>query len=269
MLAAECFKTRFDSDSGLSFLEFNYMLLQAYDFLVLYRKHGCRLQLGGSDQWGNIVAGMELIRRVDGEEVHGVTFPLIQTADGRKMGKTESGAVWLDPERTSPYDFYQFWINTDDRDVGRFLRLFTFLDLDAVAELEALQGAELRRAKEVLAYEATRITHGDEEAERARKAARALFGGGDAAQIDAIEMPSFSVPRVRLDSGIPAIELCVEGKLCASRNEARRLARQGGLYVNGRAVPEDYLVRPADVESGAALLRAGKKRYLRVVLEGA
>ena len=264
MLAHECFKIRYTSDTGLSFLEFNYMLLQAYDFLLLFRDHGCKMQIGGSDQWGNIVAGIELIRRADGGEAYGLTIPLIQTADGKKMGKTERGAVWLAADRTSPYDFYQFWVNTDDRDVGRFLRIFTLLDLDEIARLESLEGREINEAKRVLAFEATKITHGAEEATRAAEAAVALFRKGGP-QVDAVDMPTLDVGEARLEEGVLAIVLAAEGKLCQSRNEARRLARQNGLSVNGTKVSDDYTVTAKDVQEGVILLRAGKKRYLRVV----
>ena len=237
MLTHDCFKSRLDADSGLSFLEFNYMLLQSYDFYVLRRDHDCVLQIGGSDQWGNIISGVELIRRVDGKDAHGLTIPLIKTASGQKMGKTEKGAVWLDPELTSPYDYYQFWINTDDSQVGDFLKMFTLLDLDRIAELEALEGADIRHAKEVLAYEATKITHGEQEAEKAREAAKALFSKGGAAA--AADMPTHEIEASALEGdGLLAVVLCVEGGLRNSRNEARRLAQQGGLYVNDEAVAD-------------------------------
>ena len=174
MLATESVKIRLET--GLSFIEFNYQLLQAYDFWYLFKHHDCLIQMGGSDQWGNIVAGIDLIRRLEGKQAYGITFPLIMTADGRKMGKTEKGAVWLDPERTSPYEYYQFWINTDDRDVKRFLALFTFLPMEEVEEYGKLEGADLRKAKEALAFEATKIVHGEEEAEKARNASRKVFG---------------------------------------------------------------------------------------------
>ncbi|MBI4586795.1 MAG: tyrosine--tRNA ligase [Planctomycetes bacterium] len=267
MLTHDCFKIRLESETGLSFLEFNYMLLQAYDFLVLFQKYGCRLQLGGSDQWGNIVAGTELIRRVEGGEAYGATIPLIQTASGKKMGKTEEGAVWLDSKRFSPYAYYQFWINTEDADVGRFLRIFTFLDLKEIEELERLHGADIRRAKEVLAFEATRLTHGEIEAAQARSAAQALFTGGakgPGESLEGVEMPTLIAAGEKLAAGIPAVQLCVDGKLCASRNEARRLAQQGGLYLNGEPIAADRVVTGADLKEGGMLLRAGKKRYLRV-----
>ncbi len=263
MLAAESVKQRIESASGLSFLEFNYSLLQAYDFLVLSRRYGCELQVGGGDQWGNIVAGIDLIRRADGRRAHALTAPLLTTASGQKMGKTEKGSVWLDATRTSPYDFYQYWINCDDRDVIRLLRTFTFLPFEEIAAFEELEGADLRQAKEVLAYETTSLAHGEEEAKKARAGARSLFGGGVAETKGA---PSFDVESARIDAGIGVLELAAEAALCESRNAARRLARQGGLYVNGNAVAEDYTVTAADLEDGAVLLRAGKKRYLRITL---
>jgi tyrosyl-tRNA synthetase len=180
MLAAEAYRSRLDRESGLSFIEFNYQILQAYDFLQLYKNHHCVLQIGGNDQWGNILAGVDLIRRVAGGEAFALTFPLMTTSSGAKMGKTASGAVWLDAERLSPYEFYQYWINTEDADVERFLKIYTFLPLEEIAGLGALEGAELRRAKEVLAYEVTRLTHGQQEADQARETSRALFGGGAA-----------------------------------------------------------------------------------------
>jgi tyrosyl-tRNA synthetase len=264
MIAAECFKIRIDSPAGLTFLEFNYMLLQAYDFLELYRRHGCRLQLGGSDQWGNIVAGIDLIRRVEGGEAYGITIPLITTASGAKMGKTAEGTVWLAADKTTPYQFYQFWINTDDRDVARFLRLFTFLPIEEIRDLEKLEGADIRRAKEVLAYEATRIVHGEEEAAKAREAARALFGGGCEG---GGSMPEASVRGEVLSKGIPAVNLAAELGLCKSKSEARRLAQQGGLYVNGETVGEDRILGQADLREGMIQLRAGKKKHLVVRAE--
>lgn len=265
MLTHDCFRSRLESESGLSFLEFNYMLLQSYDFLVLRREHECVLQIGGSDQWGNIVSGVELIRQVEGKDSHGLTIPLIKTASGQKMGKTESGAIWLDPELTSPYDFYQFWINCDDSEAGKFLRLFTFLELDRIRELEALQGADIRQAKEVLAYEATKITHGEDEANKARDAAKALFGKGGGKGQD-VDMPTFELSRADA-LGLQVVELCAQGGLCKSKSEARRLAKQGGLYLADNSVPEDRVLDNADCAADSLLLRAGKKKYLRVVLK--
>ncbi len=264
MLTAECFKIRLQSNAGLSFLEFNYMLLQAYDFLELYRRHRCTLQLGGSDQWGNIVAGIDLIRRLEGGEAYGLTIPLITTASGEKMGKSMGNAIWLEPRMTSPYDFYQYWINTDDRDVGRFLRLFTFLPTEEIVALEGLRGADLRKAKEVLAVEATSIVHGKEEAEKARAAARALFGGaGQGGEA----VPTQKISRGEIEKEPLAVNVFADVKLCDSRGEARRLARQAGLYVNGEAIGEDRKLVPADARDGAIELRVGKKRHLRLKVE--
>jgi len=259
MLAAEAYRQRLET--GLNFIEFNYMLLQAYDFLHLFRAYGCRVQMGGNDQWGNIVAGVELIRRVEGKAAYGITFPLITTSSGAKMGKTAHGAVWLDPDRTSPYQFYQYWINTEDPDVERFLALFTFLPMDEVRELGRLQGAQIRKAKEVLAFEVTRLVHGESEARKAREASRALFGGGG----DLSDVPSHVVPRERLEKGIEAFILFAEAGLAQSRGEARRLIQQGGAYVNGEPVREfNRRVTDADLRDGVVLLRAGKKKYCAV-----
>ncbi len=259
MLAAESYRQRLET--GLNFIEFNYMLLQAYDFLHLFQHEGCRVQMGGNDQWGNIVAGVDLIRRVEGQSAYGITFPLITTSSGAKMGKTARGAVWLDPERTSPYEFYQYWVNTEDPDVERFLGLFTFLPMDEVRRLGALQGAAIREAKEVLAHEVTRLVHGDEAACRARDASRALFGGrGDLDQV-----PTAEVPRERLEAGVEAFVLFADVGLANSRGEARRLIQQGGAYVNGEPVTAiDRRVGTADLRDGVVLLRAGKKRYRAV-----
>jgi tyrosyl-tRNA synthetase len=265
MLAAEAYKMRMET--GLTFLEFNYQILQAYDFLMLYRRYGCTMQMGGDDQWGNILAGVDLIRRMDQGAAEAVTSPLITTADGKKMGKTAAGAVWLDPDMLSPYDYYQFWINTDDRDVGRFLALFTFLPMEEVHRLAALEGADIREAKAVLAYEATRITHGEEEARKAQQAARSVFGGGADAPDD---LPTVVIPRTRLEEGVDIVNLFLEAGLGQSRSEIRRLIQQGGASINGERVPDiDLIVTPRHLDDhDAILLRAGKKRYHRVVVEG-
>jgi tyrosyl-tRNA synthetase len=262
MLSAESYRLRLQT--GLSFIEFNYMLLQSYDFLHLYRTIGCRLQMGGSDQWGNIVAGADLIRRVEGVSAYGITFPLITTASGIKMGKTHAGAVWLDPELTSPYDYYQYWINQDDADVGRFLALFTFLPMDEVRRLSALEGAELRSAKEVLAFEATRICHGEKAAEQAREASRQLFGGGGRR---ASAAPTFEIPREEMEQGLPAYILFELAGLCKTRGDARRLIAQGGGYVNDERIDAfDRTIDARALNGGSLLLRAGKKRYVRVMV---
>jgi tyrosyl-tRNA synthetase len=265
MLAAETYKARLET--GLTFLEFNYQILQAYDFLMLHRRYGCAIQVGGDDQWGNILAGVDLIRRMDQGSVEAITTPLITTPDGKKMGKTAAGAVWLDPDKLSPYAYYQFWINTDDQNVGRFLALFTFLPLDEVRRLAALEGADLREAKKTLAFEATRITHGEEETRRARQATEAVFGDGAAG---ADHLPTTVIPRHRLDSGVNVVELFVEAGVGQSKSEVRRLIQQGGASVNGERVPDiDRIITLEHLDAdNALLLRAGKKRYLRIVAEG-
>jgi tyrosyl-tRNA synthetase len=262
MLAAESYRARLET--GLNFIEFNYMLLQAYDFWYLYKNYDCRLQMGGNDQWGNIVAGTDLIRRIEGGAAHGLTFPLLTTSAGVKMGKTHQGAVWLDPELTAPYDYYQYWINQDDRDVGRFLALFTLLPMDEIRRLGRLEGSETREAKEVMAFEATRLCHGEAEADKARKAARHLFGGEESAESQG--SPSYAVDFDLLVKGIPAyilFELC---GLCRTRSDARRLISQGGGYLNGERIDSfDQPVTLEHVKDGKMLLRAGKKHHMRIV----
>jgi tyrosyl-tRNA synthetase len=261
MLATESIKIRLET--GLSFIEFNYQLLQAYDFWYLFKHHDCLIQMGGSDQWGNIVAGIDLIRRLEGKQAYGITFPLIMTADGKKMGKTEKGAVWLDPERTSPYEYYQFWINTDDRDVKRFLALFTFLPMEEVERYGDLKGAGIREAKEILAFEATKIVHGEEESKRAMDASRALFSdqGGDEESI-----PTKYMDRKDFIQGIPIFKLFEITSLCSSGSEARRLIEQGGGYINKKRVEKfDLVVKLEDFsEKNEILLRAGKKKFCRI-----
>jgi tyrosyl-tRNA synthetase len=262
MLTAESYRIRLET--GLNFVEFNYMLLQAYDFLHLYREYDCRLQMGGNDQWGNIVAGVDLIRRVASGASYGVTFPLITTGSGDKMGKTALGAIWLDPERTSPYEYYQYWINTDDRDVERFLALFTFLPMNEIKEYGRLTGSDLQQAKEALAFEATAITHGREEAAKAREASKMAFSGEEGS-LDA--MPTTSLEKAHFTKGMAAVELFAVTGLCSSRGEARRLISQGGGYVNGmRLNGIDELITEEHIKEGVVILRAGKKRYHRVVL---
>ena len=262
MLAAEAYKQRLDR--GLNFIEFNYQVLQAYDYLELYRRYGCTLQMGGDDQWGNILAGVDLIRRVEGATVQAITYPLLTTASGAKMGKTAAGAVWLDPAKFSPYDYYQYWINCDDRDVENLLKTFTFLPLADIKRLAALAGAELREAKRVLAYEATVITHGQAEAEAAEKAAKAAFSTGG----DLEAMPATTIPYTRLESGLGVLEIFAEVGLTQSRSEARRMVQQGGLYVNDSRIDEvDATLSPANITPDGILLRAGKKRYHRLLIE--
>jgi tyrosyl-tRNA synthetase len=288
MIKAESYKMRLESEEGLNFIEFNYMLLQAYDFLEIHDRYGCKLQMGGSDQWGNIVAGVDLIRRIRQETVFGITFPLITTSSGAKMGKTAEGAVWLDPARTLPYNYYQYWVNTDDRDVARFMALFTFLPMEEIKELEKLSGADLNSAKVVLAFETTRIAHGKEEAINAYNDAKSQFGtqvvpkdilpsssihrnGGvlPALKIKAAESvdstPHSNIEMNRLKEGIPAFKLYHMVGLSKSGSEARRLIDQGGAYVNGRRIESfDYLVTDSDIVDMEILLRAGKKRYHKI-----
>jgi len=279
MVKAESYKMRLDSEEGLSFIEFNYMVLQAYDFLELRKRHDCRLQMGGSDQWGNIVAGIDLIRRVEGNSAFGITFPLITTAGGAKMGKTAAGAVWLDPDRTSPYDYFQFWVNTDDRDVARFLALFTFLPMPEVRSVGALEGADLNAAKSILAFEATRLAHGEKEALRAYQSASSMFG---ARRYPPGLFPSIGIPRdndtldddtvpqneMRMDDfigGIPCFKLFHSVGLTGSSGAARRLIKQGGGYVNGRRLEHfDEMLTINDIKDMQILLRAGKKHFFKI-----
>ena len=265
MLSFEAYKMRMET--GLSFIEFNYQLLQSYDFLQLFKRHGCRLQIGGDDQWGNIVAGIELIRRVEGAECFGLTFPLVMTSDGKKMGKTEKGAIFLDPLLTSPYEFFQYWRNVTDADVERFLLMFTFLPVEECKALAAKKDAELNESKATLAWEVTALIHGREEADKAQAAAKAAFGGsgeGDLGQV-----PSKVLPRARLDAGIGALELFVLAELAASKSEARRLVQQGGAIVNDRKISDEKAMIDSSWldGSGALMLRAGKKRVFRIVAE--
>jgi tyrosyl-tRNA synthetase len=264
MLAAESYRQRLES--GLSFLEFNYMLLQAYDFWHLFKHYDCILQMGGNDQWGNILAGVDLTRRLEGKTIHGLTFPLITTADGQKMGKTHRGAIWLDAELTSPYEYYQYWINTDDRDMRRFLCYFTFLPMDEVEDLCRLGDQDVRRAKEILAYEVTKICHGGKEADRARRDARQLFGQGSGDELEAV--PTCPMTRGELGDGIEAYILFQNTSLCTTRSQARRLISQGGAYVNGERIPSfETKIGPGHIKNNAILLRAGKKKYLRVHIQ--
>jgi tyrosyl-tRNA synthetase len=265
MIRAEGYRQRLERELGLSFLEFNYQLLQSYDYLCLFQKYDCVLQLGGDDQWGNILAGVDLVRRIEGKRVHGLTFPLLTTVGGAKMGKTAGGAVWLDPNRTSPYEFYQYWINTDDRDVERFLAYFTFLPMDEVRRLGSLEHDAIREAKAVLAYQATKLAHGKVEADKAQETSRAAFGGSG---LDLEAMPMTAISTERLNTGIPIMELFHEVGLTTSKSEARRLIQQGGAYINEKQYKAiDVVVDTTLLEEDALLLRAGKKRYHRVVIE--
>jgi len=280
MLTYEAYKIRMEK--GLSFLEFNYQLLQAYDFLMLYDRHGCRLQMGGDDQWANILAGTDLIRRVRSVDAYGLTFPLLTTATGAKMGKTESGAVWLDPDKTTPHEYFQYWVNSDDRDVARFLAFFTPLPMAEIEPVSRLEGAELNAAKVVLAFEATALTHGLEAAQSAQAAAAAAFGGreipagllpssrvgrGSVAR-DAAAIPASGIGRAALAAGVKLADLLVEHGLLSSKGEVKRLIQGGGLYLGEERVEDPgRVVTEADAREGAIVVRLGKKRYHRFVLD--
>ena len=277
MLASESCRLRLET--GLSFIEFNYCLLQAYDFLHLYGSEDCVLQMGGSDQWGNIVAGVDLIRRVKQGTAHGITFPLITTSSGDKMGKTAEGAVWLDSDRTTPREYYQYWINTDDRDVARFMALFTFLPMDRVREVEKLQGADLNSAKAELAFEATKLAHGEEQAIDARNDALSKFVNLSASIRGNTEVtgdltvtrpePDSFMDEARLKEGVAAFKLFHEVGLADSKSAARRLIKDGGGYVNGRRIEAfDAMITDKHLNKGEILLRAGKKRYHRIRVKG-
>jgi tyrosyl-tRNA synthetase len=262
MLTMDSVKIRLERDQPLTFLEFNYMILQSYDFVELFKRHNCIVQMGGSDQWGNIVMGADLGRRMEGAELFALTSPLLATASGAKMGKSAAGAVWLNAERLSPYDFWQYWRNTEDADVGRFLRIFTDMPLDEVARLEALQGQEINEAKKILATEVTRLAHGDAAAAQAADTARRTFEEGAKAE----SLPSIDVPRTRLAAGVPAFDLFHEAGLATSRNEARKLIKGGGGRLNDAAIASDTaVVGESDLDaSGTLKLSAGRKRHVLV-----
>ncbi len=261
MLSAECYKSRLEE--GLTFLEFNYMLMQSYDFLELYRRYGCRLQLGGDDQWSNILSGTDLIRRVESVDAFAMTFTLLTTSEGKKMGKTESGAVWLDPEKTSPFEFYQYWRNVADADVERCLALLTFLPMEEVRSLGALPGEKINEAKKVLAFEVTKLVHGEEEALRAKVAAEALFGGG----ADLSSVPTTEITKAQLNGGINIIDVLTLTALVPSKGEGRRLISQGGVLVNNMKIEDiDHKITITDFENDGVLIKKGKKTYHRLIL---
>ncbi|AMJ42037.1 tyrosine--tRNA ligase [Anaerotignum propionicum] len=264
MLAADCFKTRMDKEAGLSFLEFNYMIMQGYDFLELYNRHNCIMQLGGSDQWSNILAGVRLIRSKLGKPAYGMTFKLLTNSDGVKMGKTVGGAVWLDPEKTTPYDFYQYWRNIGDKDVEKCLALLTFLPMDEVRRLGALPGSEINQAKEVLAFELTKIVHGEEEATKAQEAARALFGKGAVAG----SVPTTELSSADFAEGMDILTLLTTTGVVPSRSEGRRAVQQGGVKVADQAITDvDFKVTENLFTDGKLLLQKGKKVFHNVVLK--
>ena len=256
MLTAECFKTRLEK--GLSFLEFNYMLMQGYDFYKLHKDYGAIMEFGGDDQWSNIIGGIELIRRKDGKQAYGMTFTLLTTSEGKKMGKTEKGALWLDPEKVSPYEFYQYWRNVDDADVIRLLKL---LPMEQIAEYEKCEGAELNKVKCVLAYEVTKMVHGEEEAKKANDAAMAIFGGGG----NTANMPSAEVDTSQIEAGINILDLLLQVKLIPSKGEGRRLIQQNGLSVNGEKVKDiGTVIDNSYFGDGEMIVKKGKKTFLKI-----
>ena len=260
MLSAECFKQRYEK--GLSFLEFNYMLMQGYDFYVLNQKYNCKMQLGGDDQWSNMIAGMELIRRKESKSAFAMTCTLLTNSEGKKMGKTQKGALWLDAKKTSPYEFYQYWRNVADADVEKCLSLLTFVPMDEVRRLSALEGSAINEAKKVLAFEVTKLIHGEEEATSAQKAAEALFeGSGNLDNVESVEVPSDSIGKALLD-------ILFETNIIPSKSEGKRLVKQGGLYVNNEKVEDFNLLLSEDMFSeGYLLVRKGKKKYNKILLK--
>ena len=262
MLSADCYKQRMER--GLSFLEFNYMIMQSYDFYELFQRYGCNMQFGGDDQWSNMLGGTELIRRKLGKNACAMTITLLLNSEGKKMGKTQSGAVWLDPEKTSPFEFYQYWRNVGDADVLKCLRMLTFLPLEQIDEMDKWEGSQLNTAKEILAFELTKLVHGEEEATKAQESARALFSGGNAAN-----MPTATITEENLRDGeIDIMGLLVASGLCASRSEARRAVQQGGVAVNGEKVASiEASYKPEDINKEDFVLRRGKKNYRKIIFE--
>ncbi|MBQ5565773.1 MAG: tyrosine--tRNA ligase [Clostridia bacterium] len=263
MLAAECYKQRMER--GLSFLEFNYMIMQSYDFYTLFQKYGCNMQFGGDDQWSNMLGGTELIRRKLGKDAYAMTINLLLTSEGKKMGKTQGGALWLDPEKTTPYEFYQYWRNVDDADVIKCIKMITFLPLDEIAELEKLEGAELNKAKEVLAYETTKLVHGEEEAEKAQQAARALFAGGN----DTENIPTTVLADSDFTDGkMNILDLLVKAELAPSKSEARRNVQQGGVSVDGEKVADlSFEITVEELRSKVNIVvKKGKKGFRKITL---
>ena len=262
MLTAECYKQRMEK--GLSFLEFNYMIMQSYDFYELFNRYGCNMQFGGDDQWSNMLGGTELIRRKLGKDAHAMTITLLLNSEGNKMGKTQSGAVWLDPEKTSPFDFFQYWRNIADADVLKCLRMLTFLPIEQINEMDSWEGSQLNEAKEILAYELTNLVHGKEEAERARESARALFTGGNAADMPTCELEEADFT----DGGIDILAILQKSGLAPTRSEARRNVEQGGVTVEGEAVSDVKAVFAKDQFSGDGMIvKRGKKKFVRVILK--
>ena len=263
MLTAECYKARMATENGLSFLEFTYMLMQSYDFLELFRRYGCRLEMGGNDQWSNMLGGADLVRKMEKEKAFACTFQLLLTHDGRKMGKTEAGALWLDPEKTSPYHFYQYWRNIDDKDVEKCLALLTFLPMDEVRRLGALKDAEINEAKKILAYEVTKLVHGEEEARKAADASASVFGKGASAE----NMPTLEITADDLTQDSRITTLLVRSGLCKSQSDARKQIEQNAVSVNDQKITDPAAVITADQLKDHLLLKKGKKSFCRVVLK--
>lgn len=262
MLTAECFKQRLEK--GLSFLEFNYMLMQSYDFLMLSRKYGCKMELGGDDQWSNILGGVDLCRRKDQKQVYGMTFTLLTTSEGKKMGKTAKGALWLDPNKTTPYEFYQYWRNVDDADAVKCLKLLTFVPMDQIREYEKYEGAQLNEVKKLLAYEITKMVHGEEEAEKAKSATEAIFGAGT----DDSNMPSTTVDKAQIEAGIGILDLLVLAKLIPSKGEGRRLITQGGISIDSVKVEDPAMIVTMDLfGDGKIIVKKGKKVFHKIIAE--
>ena len=262
MLRAECYKQRMEK--GLSFLEFNYMLMQSYDFYELFQRYGCNMQFGGDDQWSNMLGGTELIRRKLGKDAHAMTITLLLNSEGKKMGKTQSGAVWLDPNTTTPFEFYQYWRNVGDADVLKCLRMLTFLPLEQIDEMDKWEGSQLNQAKEILAYELTSLVHGEEEAKKAQESARALFAGGAAAEMPTAELSDADLS----DGSIDLLSIVQKSGLCASRSEARRNVEQGGVSVDGEIVKDIKAVYTKEQLSGEGIVvKRGKKNFRRVVVK--
>ena len=263
MLSAECYKQRMDREGGLTFLEFNYMIMQAYDFYQLYQKYGCQMQLGGNDQWSNMLAGTDLIRRKLGKNAYAMTITLLLNSEGKKMGKTQSGAVWLDPNKTSPFEFYQYWRNVSDADVIKCLKMLTFLSLEEIKEMEKWEGSELNKAKEILAYELTTLVHSEEDAKAAQESARALFSQGNAANMPTVELSDADLE----DGKIDIISLLVKADLAPSRSEARRNIQQGGVSVNGEKVTDIQATVAKEELVEGAVVKRGKKKFKKVVVK--
>lgn len=264
MLSAECYKQRMDREGGLTFLEFNYMIMQAYDFYQLYQKYGCQMQLGGNDQWSNMLAGTDLIRRKLNKNAYAMTITLLLNSEGKKMGKTQSGAVWLDPNKTSPFEFYQYWRNVADADVIKCLKMLTFLPLEEIKEMEKWEGSELNKAKEILAFELTKLVHSEEEAIKAQEGARALFSTGDAANMPTVELTEADLT----DDAITLVDLLVKAELASSKSDARRNIEQGGVAVDGEKIEDTKATVSKDQLFGnGVVVKRGKKKFKKVVVK--